>query len=524
VSLKDRIVEAENQLMDPVDTLSNTTNAQTDRNIPIKMGKNIITPGTRDAPKFSSQRPHELRRFIRMMEDMWDEAGITNDDVRKETIVKYVDQDSEEEWKALEAFENGYSWDEFKKELISNYPEAAAAERGTPARIRQLCAETKGIKLGDTTALYTFRRAFTTEAKKLSKPPAAMSNRELVELFIGSLSEQMATAVLQFLGNKTSREKEGTDGGKLNRRPEDKYDIDEVCKAAILVSEGSQGMFHLLNKPVPELVNGKRAMLFNHSAAVEATGLTQKLEEIENLQAQERYKLEIVNKNVDVRFNELESMMKTLLSQVQSNASNTVNTGWRSKQYDPSSGVKLGTPGTMPKWGSGSRLGDGSGCFYCSGLDHMMGSSCEEMMAAIKAGWVKLNAEGKLRLGDGSYIPSVPNAANIKERVEKFYAKRQSQYYLGDEEEDDAPSLSINRTPVKTLAEDPARRRARLEYELDLKEREEAIELKQLKIERDEKRKEGANRATRAAQVLEMIEQLTEEELAAVKTVKPDFR
>ena len=46
-------------------------------------------------------------------------------------IGKYADQESEEEWTALEAFEAGHSWEEFKEELIDNYPEAAAAERGT---------------------------------------------------------------------------------------------------------------------------------------------------------------------------------------------------------------------------------------------------------------------------------------------------------------------------------------------------------------------------------------------------------
>ena len=101
---------------------------------------------------------------------------------------KYADQESEEDWRGLDAFAKGISWEEFKEELIVNYPEAAEAERGTPARIRQLCRDTKGIKLGDLAVLYAFRRAFIAEAKKLSRDPPAMANRELVELFIGALA------------------------------------------------------------------------------------------------------------------------------------------------------------------------------------------------------------------------------------------------------------------------------------------------------------------------------------------------
>ncbi len=110
--------------------------------------KRMVAPGSRDAPRFKSTRPEELRRFIRLMEDLWTDCGVTGDQAKKIMIGKYADQDSEEEWRAFETFEGTHSWDEFKEELLENYPEAAAAERGTPARIRQICSEaTKAGKL-----------------------------------------------------------------------------------------------------------------------------------------------------------------------------------------------------------------------------------------------------------------------------------------------------------------------------------------------------------------------------------------
>ena len=189
-----KIREAEAQLEKQA-KISTESNSQTERKLPLKMAnKTMIAPGARDAPKFSSKKPQELRRFVRQMEDLWKAAEIMEDEQKKESLGKYADQESEEEWKALETYERGHSWEEFKNDLIENYPEAAEAERGTPARIRQICAENKGIRLGDMATLYAFRRAFAAEAKKLTKPPVAMSNRELVELFIGSLSEHMAAA------------------------------------------------------------------------------------------------------------------------------------------------------------------------------------------------------------------------------------------------------------------------------------------------------------------------------------------
>ena len=75
------------------------------------------------------------------MEDLWKEAGITNDQERKKSIGKYADADCEEEWKALESFDRSYTWEEFKAELLENYPEAAAAKRGTLYKLRQICSD-----------------------------------------------------------------------------------------------------------------------------------------------------------------------------------------------------------------------------------------------------------------------------------------------------------------------------------------------------------------------------------------------
>jgi hypothetical protein len=542
-----KIIKVEQQL-ERLANLNTEPNSQTDRTTPLQMAtkKPMIAPGARDAPKFFTNKPQELRRFVERMEDLWRAADITDDEIRKEALGKYADQESEEQWKALDTYEKGYTWDEFKGELIANYPEAAEAERGTPARIRQLSRETKGIKLGDLASLYAFRRAFIAEAKKLVRPPAAMSNRELVELFIESLSESMAAAVLQYLGNQAEqrsvvqRPTESVAEGKraepstsgaasriVQRRPEDQYDLDEVCRAAVHVSERSQGSFHLMNKPLPEPAMERKVLMFNQPVS-DTNKFTQKLEEVENIQAQERDKLDIANKNMDVRFNELEGMMKTLLAQAQGN----INTGLRREmvpQYDPKSGVKLGTPGSIPKWGGNSGSGGKSNgsCFYCGSRDHFVGPECEEMQEDIKNGLVKMNAEGKIRLSDGSYIPNMPNTTTIRERVEKHYAKKMNQFYCGSEEEEHAPSVILPKLPAQftNIVEDPSRRRARLEHELDLKDREEALELKQLKLEREEKKKlEQGSKATRAAHVLEMLEQLTDDEIAAVRGSKSGFQ
>ena len=153
----------------------------------------------------------------------------------------------------------------------------------------------------------------------------------------------------------------------------------------------------------------------------------------------------------------MEKLIKTLFVQgKEQGQASTANPGWRGKQYDPNSGVKLGMPGGMLKWGGNSKGSKGYSCFYCGGKDHFI-PECEEMKEDVKNGLVKMNVDGKLQLSDRSFIPNIPSQVTIKEKVMRHYAKKQSQYYLGYEEDDQVPSLPITRPTVQLLntSEDP---------------------------------------------------------------------
>jgi hypothetical protein len=126
----------------------------------LKRKKSMVLPGAQDAPKFLSSKPKDLRQFISQLQDLWKEAGITDNSEKKESLGKYADKDNKDEWNALETYGPGYSWEAFKKELLDNYPEASAAERGTLSRIRHIVQEADSIELGDTVKLYIYCQAF----------------------------------------------------------------------------------------------------------------------------------------------------------------------------------------------------------------------------------------------------------------------------------------------------------------------------------------------------------------------------
>jgi hypothetical protein len=62
-----------------------------------------------------------------------------------------------------------------------------------------------------------------------------------------------------------------------------------------------------------------------------------------------------------------------------------------------------------------------------------------------------------------------------------------------------------------------------LKAELDLRKREEALELKQRMLEKSDKMTEQTGGSNRTANVLELLGQLSDDELAAIKAAKSSF-
>ncbi|PBK58913.1 hypothetical protein ARMSODRAFT_899945 [Armillaria solidipes] len=143
-------------------------------------------PMSRDAPKFNSDEPENLRRFLGQMEDLFSDYSITDDDEKKKKLVRYTDARTEEEWQALEEYDNG-TFAEFKEAVLKNYPEAADAETGTWERLMHISCKFSNLGADERESYLKFKRRFLTKAKKLQKPPALVTNRELVEKFTKSL-------------------------------------------------------------------------------------------------------------------------------------------------------------------------------------------------------------------------------------------------------------------------------------------------------------------------------------------------
>src|SRR4051812_32825130 len=128
------------------------------------------------------------------MEDLFELYKINEDAERIKLIVKYMDADTEEEWKAFESFE-GDDWKGFNDEVISNYPEAEYAEDGAMFRLNDICSQFRNLGISDRSDVLALKCKFVAESKKLQAPPALISNLELVNKFTSCLAADLKAHV-----------------------------------------------------------------------------------------------------------------------------------------------------------------------------------------------------------------------------------------------------------------------------------------------------------------------------------------
>ncbi len=74
-------------------------------------------PTSRDTPKFDSDEPENLRRFLGQMEDLFSDYSVTDDNEKKKKLVRYTDACTEEELQALEEYDGG-TFAEFKDAIL----------------------------------------------------------------------------------------------------------------------------------------------------------------------------------------------------------------------------------------------------------------------------------------------------------------------------------------------------------------------------------------------------------------------
>ena len=133
-----------------------TTTLQTKSDMTAKLNMPMLL--SLSTPKWDGQS-RTLRNFLRIIEQLFRTAEITEDQKKLDWITGYVDADIHDQWTSFEEYKAG-SWNWFLERLKTGYPELTTEEQGSMNHLRKLCRENAGINLLEKERLISFKRRF----------------------------------------------------------------------------------------------------------------------------------------------------------------------------------------------------------------------------------------------------------------------------------------------------------------------------------------------------------------------------
>lgn len=345
------------------------------------INRKMPKPGVKNAPTFDPEKPEELSRFFERMEDWFEEDGLVDQD-KKKTIVKYLDADSETQWKALSKFRDG-TYAEFKAQVMRSYPKAEEVMKGSMTALRRKLKKHGPIASDEIDDLLALIRMMNAEVAKLKEiQPPIHTNRELVELFLARLVPEFAARIAQKLSVQRLIG-EAKDGNEQERNPEDMFDIEEVMEMA---RQTATEATHPFSKYLGSTSTGRS------ETNIKLEEVVAKLADSVNLQTQ-------YNKQVDQKLASLQSFLKS--------TGPSPNNSFPQQNY--------ARPSNVPTWQGNNNPNI---CFYCRGDDPHRIPDCQHVNTHLDLGWIK-KEQGQIRLPNGQRIPRDGNKS-MKEVIESM--------------------------------------------------------------------------------------------------------
>jgi hypothetical protein len=350
--------------------------------------KDMPSPYARDAPKFHYEKPEELNRYIRRLEELFSKHSIDDEHEKIKYLGAYADARTEKEWEAMATYDLGV-FENHKKEIIDSYPEASNEARGSIKELKRIRDSFLGITCQDLTRLQAFKRAFTAEAKRLQTEPAMLSNHEAIEFFLKPLSSGFKKKIIDKL--------EVTDmvnpaAANKDRCPEDRFPLEKIIETAVNIARGMQASYRSSDSSSSGGDGDKREMC----AYVKV-----EQDEIGNTLAQLQDQQKLMEKHF---LSALEQMNKSLQQVIQSNSSRQAQPAYQAptpvyqnQGYQP----QVSQPRQRGLFIPG---GNNSSCFYCDEEGHMK-DDCPHRHKHLEKGWIIIDAHGRATQPDGRMIP-----------------------------------------------------------------------------------------------------------------------
>ncbi|RXW15748.1 hypothetical protein EST38_g10106 [Candolleomyces aberdarensis] len=172
-------------------------------------GLGKMPTGKQFPPNYASNCPrYEKSRildYIQECEEVMTQSKVNTDRIRKKILCYYLSYSERQVWMQMEKYRTG-TYQQFKDQVLGFHPEALRQAKGDISHLRIVCVPFVGTKRKHYDSLIEFHLKFRHEAGKLET--MIVSNRELAELYLGTLDEDFRDQVLEALALETGNDKE----------------------------------------------------------------------------------------------------------------------------------------------------------------------------------------------------------------------------------------------------------------------------------------------------------------------------
>lgn len=372
--------------------------------------KYLPTPQCRDAPVFKGEEPQNLYRFLERYETVCEQAKVTGHRDKITKIMQYADPQSEAEWKGFKTYVNEDStWEEFKRELINNYPEAVDQEEGSIHKLERVCNKYDGsISMTELPEFMAFKRAFVAQAIKILKvTPPLISNQQLVRLFQKALDADFRVMInnrLQMLPVPALAE------GEAPRRRDDMWDYELVIQTAYDIANNAVGSYEqgiavgLRPSPSSRLESTTSSTSVPPSTLAALRPIKEEMDSL-------KQDMVAVKDQLNVQRHTAESnhaQMMKVLTQKSATPQQTYANGGSAHNNGP-------PPRNYNNNNSNAASPQGEGCWFCEDPTHFA-QQCPPRKDFESRGLLKFIA-GKYFLSDGRRVEKTPGLS-WKQRVE----------------------------------------------------------------------------------------------------------
>ncbi|KAJ7235115.1 hypothetical protein C8J57DRAFT_1089163 [Mycena rebaudengoi] len=314
--------------------------------------------GDRNAPQFDSSKPHELRRYFADLEYLLNRATITNDTEKKMHATRFLSVEDQEIWEALDSFSDAnQTYGQFKSAVLKLYAGNDEERRFELADLDAIIGQYSRVGILSMEDLTTFYRQFLRITTYLIQKNR-LSAAEQSRSFLRAMQPPaFALEVKQRLQIK-----------KPDVHPADPYALADIYAAAEFVLAGSGGTLALAAHGTP--------------AASTSTPSTIEVKP---------------DPGIAALVSTMAKLIEVLATQKTSDGNFSTN------------GNNGGQKRTRP-----------DGCGYCSDLNHFI-NDCTLVLADINAGKCKRNADNRVVLPSGAFVPRTITGKDLRTRIEKWH-------------------------------------------------------------------------------------------------------